>query len=474
MSKRPQTIEQRQKQVISRLKNENVELRDKIKKVEAINKKQSDIIEKISLELEELKNIVFGKSKKKDLDKKTNLVTKVRKQNKKRLADSYCRKIPLPKDITSTKTFSIKKCSDCNTKLTRLKNIDRFVEDILPVIKWYKHLKKVKKEIIISGYCKSCNKRVLAKEISSNKVTLGKNIRQYISFMTVVLKLSYSQVQNVLEATMNIKVSNGEISNILKTESQSLKQAYECKKQSILSQKVVCFDETSWKIQNPDKGNYAWVMTGAKNTDAIFLLGESRGKGVIEELIKNSPKFIGVSDDYNAYKNIFKIHSLCWAHPNRKIRDLNNSSALCSTIQKHCEDVYNKFSELYYKVSKEHKEYNKSEKNEINKVTIKLLESEFNKITELHELDPLKLTKIKKRLKEQKECYFVPLKYKGVPLDNNKSERSLRHLVLKRKGCFGSKTGKGSRIMSILYSVLLSEWWKSKLTFFQSYQHNFI
>lgn len=56
-----------------------------------------------------------------------------------------------------------------------------------------------------------------------------------------------------------------------------------------------------------------------------------------------------------------------------------------------------------------------------------------------------------------------------VPCDNNKAERGLRHLALKRKNSYGSKTQRMSNHMSVLYSVLLFLWWKSKLTFFQEF-----
>jgi hypothetical protein len=56
------------------------------------------------------------------------------------------------------------------------------------------------------------------------------------------------------------------------------------------------------------------------------MLGKSRGKGNAEELIEGmSEESVGISDDYGAYKNLFKYHQLCWAHPYRKLRDLAKS-----------------------------------------------------------------------------------------------------------------------------------------------------
>ncbi len=43
-----------------------------------------------------------------------------------------------------------------------------------------------------------------------------------------------------------------------------------------------------------------------------------------------------------------------------------------------------------------------------------------------------------------------------LPLDNNKAERGLRKLVLKRKKSFGSKSTRESDTLSVLYTVVYS------------------
>lgn len=57
---------------------------------------------------------------------------------------------------------------------------------------------------------------------------------------------------------------------------------------------------------------------------------------------------------------------------------------------------------------------------------------------------------------------------KSILLDlyNNKAERKLRPLVIKRKNCFGTKTEKGNKMLEINYSVLMSLWWNDRNNFF--------
>ena len=463
---------QRLRQSNSRLTNENKKLRSRILVLETENKELKATVEELKLQIEELRRMIFGDGKKGDKDLSEKLFSKLRKKSsKKRPAESYRRPVPPKEDITDEKYYHINQCPDCDTHLTNFKEIERYIEDVLPLSEWSKALRKIKKELITTGYCKCCNKRVCAKKISPQLVSLGENIRQFICFATVILRLSYEQVQDFLESTSGINVSNGEISNILKKESDQLEPAFERLKVTIRGKPAVHYDETGWKVQKMQQGNYAWVMTDTETTDTIFLIGRSRGKGNIDELRgSDNHDQIGISDDYGAYKNTFNIHSLCWAHHHRKLRDLKNSGALSIEKKKHCEEAYKNFAKLYDDIQKL---INKTTPEKISLSTKNKYKNRFNKITKLHLLDPLKLKKIKIRLKEQKECYFVCVEKKGIPLDNNKAERALRHLVLKRKNSYGSKTQAGANKMSILYSVLLSAWWRSKKAFFQEYNQFF-
>jgi hypothetical protein len=98
-----------------------------------------------------------------------------------------------------------------------------------------------------------------------------------------------------------------------------------------------------------------------------------------------------------------------------------------------------------------------------------ILKKEFQDIVAPNKNDPSKLASIKRRLNEQIDCYFVCINTPNIPPDNNKAERVLRHLVIKRKKSFGSKTPKGADTMSTLYSVVMSLWYRSKENFFKSY-----
>ena len=72
-------------------------------------------------------------------------------------------------------------------------------------------------------------------------------------------------------------------------------------------------------------------------------------------------------------------------------------------------------------------------------------------------------------MKGNKEKYFTFLKFPNIPLDNNKAERALRHLVIKRKISFGSKTQRGADTTGILASVIMSLKWNDPQNWFKKY-----
>ena len=188
-------------------------------------------------------------------------------------------------------------------------------------------------------------------------------------------------------------------------------------------------------------------------------MGRSRGKGNIEDIGKGK---VGISDDYGAYRNAFAEHQLCFAHPHRKLRDVAESSEIPEEKREHCKSAYTQFSKLY-------KNIRHSLGKSVSSYAQRKYKTDFDSVSESHALDPTSLSKIKDALRKNKEKYFTFLRHPGIPVDNNKAERCLRHLVIKRRTSFGSKTQRGAETTSILASIILSLKWNDPENWFQKY-----
>ncbi len=227
------------------------------------------------------------------------------------------------------------------------------------------------------------------------------------------------------------------------------------------------YDETGWKVQQEDKGNHTWVMTGTQTPDTVFLMGRSRGRGNAEELMgEENSKHIGISDDYGAYRNLFEKHQLCWAHPLRKLRDVAQSDTLDSKTREQCQSVYRQFRSLYADLRAALiTPFDLAQRMELRE---KLMQR-FQIIAIPHADNPKKLKTIRQSLAKNTHSYVTCMTHEDIPADNNKAERALRHLVLKRKISFGSCTQKGANTLNVLCSVLLSLWWRRPANFFGEY-----
>jgi len=298
----------RAKERIGFLEKENKELKQRIKELEDKNRDLNGKIEALSFQFEQIKNKLFGKKP---------IVNRIAPKKEKRERDIFSYHRPIPKNITKVEPHPVSKCAHCHGELKR-KSIRVFFEEDIPL-----PIQKIviRHEVEI-GYCKNCRKQSSGITIPSKKAILGDNIKKYVCILSIANRLSHNQIKETIKDMFDVSISIGEIGNVLQTEANHLRPEYQGLKESVLNQTGTHYDETGWKVQKEEQGKFAWVATGTENFDTVFSLGRSRGKGNIEDIGKGK---IGISDDYGAYKNSFAEHQLCWAHPQRKLRDIAES-----------------------------------------------------------------------------------------------------------------------------------------------------
>jgi hypothetical protein len=438
------------------------------------------LIQKLQLQVEMLNAKVFGKRHKhdgSDAGGQDSSSSSQPSSKQPRLPSSYRRAVPSADEITDTQHHPLYS-SDTLTinsphvghMLSDHKTSIYYEEDV--ILPSAISLKTVTKHTVEMAYCQNCSTWVYGADIPKQPVVFGNNLPKLVSFLSVVARFSYQQITEHIWLFYGVKLTDGSITNMLENQATKLRPAYEGLIESILKQSGVHFDESTWKMLIEKLGHYVWVMTGTDNRDAAYFFGQSRGKGVLTKMLAplkaSGKKIIGISDDYGAYRAVeqFLAHALCWAHPNRKLRDLSESKTLPKLTRMHCRAVYRKFNSLYKQVNELWQaDVTQAERNKQRK----LLEARFKTIAKPHSKDPPELATYKDSLRSNIKAYFVCLEYPNIPPDNNKAERAIRHLVIKRKACGGSKTQRGADVLSVLYSVLLSLYWRNPTDYFKEY-----
>lgn len=138
-----------------------------------------------------------------------------------------------------------------------------------------------------------------------------------------------------------------------------------------------------------------------------------------------------------------------------KLRDLAQSGEMTDNLRTHCIRAYRTFAAMYADI----------ETTRISQTPERCygtLQKRLVLFTLPDPRDPAKLARVKTQVRERAANYLTCLFSPGVAPDNNAAERSLRHLVLKRKISFGSFSEKTADNLAVLLSVLLS--WKRRGT----------
>lgn len=418
----------------------------------------NETVERQQARIEELETIVFGRKP------RSGSGSPAKKSKIVRNAESYRRPLPPASAITDEKHHSIHDCRRCGHTLTDKDETVRYEEDIvLAALTPEATHKTVTKHTVGRGWCSRCGQYSSAKDLRGQVVTLGPVVRSLIVYLVVQADQTYSQTQDLLWQLYRFSVTDGEITLVLAARRQAYLPAYEDIKRRVRAGPAH-LDETSCPIQSEQGAGYAHVMTSAVNNDTVFKLADGRGKGHSQDLVGAGYRQVGITDRLGNYKHLFlpDCHQICWAHLQRTARDLTRLECLSKAKQKHVATFYQELATIYAGIRTYQAEpFNVATRHA---QTEQLLQR-TKELCQPHALDPKKLADLKAGILEYQDCLFLCLAIDGIPADNNKAERALRKLVIKRKKSFGVKTQRGARTMEVLLSVCHSLYYRDRDNF---------
>lgn len=421
------------------------------------------LIQKQAIQIAELQTMVFGRKRKPPTGTAVPVLVPV--VSLPRTKASYRRPIPPAAAITSEVAVPLPDCCACGGSFGVVTVHERYEEDIpLPELTPNYRAKLVTKYVIERGVCRMCGKAASGKNLGGQAATLGPNVRLLVTHLVSVVGMSYAQTAQLLLSLYGLDVSGGEIAAILHNKYHAWLPAYNQLKADIRAAPVVHADETPWPIRQ-ERGGYAWVLCDAGSPKVCFELATSRGAPHAKRLFgqNTAEPFAGirVSDDYGAYRNpaLPGTQQLCWAHLYRSIRDLTYNTNLPQEQLHYVSEWYAGFASIYQDL----RQYLGEPYDEVVRAT---------QATELWEQvqalanqkppdkagEPDKLTRLKAQLQRAGQSRLFTCLTHDTPCDNNRAERDLRQLVLKRKRSFGSQTEKGAKALAAILSVCTTTW----------------
>jgi transposase len=228
---------------------------------------------------------------------------------------------------------------------------------------------------------------------------------------------------------------------------------YEDLREKIRASNVLHGDETSWRSDGV--GHHVW-FAGNEGL-AFFHIDRHRSAEVAKSIFGEDFAGTLVRDRYAAYNGIGVDWQACLAHLITNTKEISTEHALLPQTEKDaavgpfCDRLINLCSQLCHtgdKLKSGQIPWKAAAKIAKRSVT------ELNTICQqtLH-FKPAETLRSYLVGPEQK-FLFTFLRRPGVPATNNHAEQSLRHLVIFRKVCFGTRSESGLKTHSILPSLV--------------------
>lgn len=417
-----------------------------------------------AIQIAELQAMVFGKKKRPPtgmppVDKLGGAPKPARSQ------DSYQRAMPPDEAVTTTTSVPVDRCV-CGGVLTDVTEHERYQEDIpLSELTSDYQAKLVTKYVVQRGICDRCGKPTSGQELGGAVVSLGPNVRLLVCHLIAGLGMSYAQVAQLLLSLYGLTVTDGELANILRKQHMAWQPAYQQLQADIRGSPVVHADETPWPIQDLQNHGYAWNLSDALSPKVCYVLASSRGAPHAKRLFGEQFSGIRISDDYGVYRALPGSQQLCWAHLYRCIRDLRYNDNLPEEQLPYVAWWYEQFAGIYqdlrnYLQQPYSQSLREQQSNELWKRLQDLLEPEQSQ--------PMKLARLKAQLQRASQTKLLICLPANTPCDNNRAERDLRQLVLKRKRSFGSKSEKGAQALATVLSLCTTTWRTNPNSYFST------
>ena len=355
---------------------------------------------------------------------------------------------PVPDHVDEERTETLTSCPDCGSDLgDPVETRARTIEDI-PVIK-----PTVRRYTIERKYCLVCRKIVepVIRE-ALPKAPLSLRTMLINAYLKTVERIPAQRVTEIMADLFGLRVSKGEIMNIIRLLSRHLGPKYRNLVRRIRRAKARYIDETPWRIDG--KNRYMWAFI--TEAESLYVTGSRSHEVPMTVLGKHEGT--DMHDDFSAYTTLAKKsknpQGWCWAHILGNAEDLieyNESEG--NYIHGILESVFERGKKLLEKPPEE-----------ISEEILKSLYEEFLQIDVPYESKKCSGF-VRNLLRKKRDDLFRFVMDRSVDSTNNRAERAIRPIVTYRKVSGGSRSERGARDFTRVYSVLESDRKKGKLPF---------
>jgi transposase len=293
-------------------------------------------------------------------------------------------------------------------------------------------------------YCANCKKEVVPKvpgTLPNCKFDLATAI--LISYLFVAENMTTGGIAKYFSDVLGVWISKGSVCNSLARLKDYLGDEYAFLEQEIIKANARYRDETGHRKNG--RLLYVWVVATAK--EVIYRIENGRQHAYAQKI--KGKRGVDISDGYKAYNRLETDKQRCWAHAIRVARNPEHPFALEQEI-----DDYTKLVQRLGKLYHQAKE--KWKAGALSKALRKRYDKRLRKCllkVRWHSKNSIKLVNY---LMSYEGEWFTFLEHEGVEPTNNRAERALRHIVIKRKVSQQSRGDKSTESYAMQASLFMT------------------
>ena len=356
---------------------------------------------------------------------------------------------------TRTEQHALERCPDCGYRLQG-NSIDytRQVIELPPP-----QPVEVIEHQVIKRYCPHCQGYKSPKLDLEGQVLgqgrMGVRLASTIAYLRHCLRMPVRTIQVYLDTLHGLKISIGEIVELLHDVRQATEGALKALKGEMKASRVVHGDETGWR-ENGQNG-YTWSFsTPGEEGIRYYEHHFSRGQDVVRKILGDEFDGHLVSDFYAGYNDYAGKHQRCWIHFLRdlhKLKEQHNEQAEVIEWAQAVRKLYDEAQE-WLKAARAPTR----EEREMKYVGLVGRSHQLGQQYAQNKGHPC--WALAKRILRHEDELFQFVLVEGLSADNNLAERSIRPLVVIRKISGGSRGQEGTKTRMALASLF--ETWQAR------------
>jgi transposase len=361
------------------------------------------------------------------------------RQNRKKRSQSSARKRDVP---TESVEHALESCPDCGKKLS-----GGWVHSRRQVIEIPETPVRVVEHVLIARHCGVCGKRVIPKldlsESVVGKSRFGIRLMSLIADMATNCRIPHRIIQRMLKGLYGLKVSLGEISEVLHKVALCGKEVYNELLWEIRGSPVVNADETGWR----EDGVNGYIWSFSTQGVRYLLRDKSRSSRLVTETLGDEFSGVLVSDFYGAYNAYDGVKQRCWVHLLRDLKKLREKYPNDESVAVWVEGVKAIYDRALVVAGGRYSQIQLCRWRQYFEACLLKIALPYRDSKKA----PQRV--LAKRVESFLGELFSFVDHKGVPSDNNAAERAVRPAVIARKVSGGSRSTKGSETRMILLSL---------------------